>query len=253
MLRFLFAITTLFLSGCYDTFDTPDTKSDAPPSNVTISALRKLYAGKTFKVENDLTLSGFVTSSDEAGNFFRTFTLEDNGAGIEIMAGIDYLQHSYPIGHKVTVHLKDLAVGQSYGVLQVGRMPQPASGFTTDYIGSKAALDGVAVCTDENREITPLATDITALTPDQCGTLVRISGLKYTPSELDPLVWAGYKTFADTDGHMLYVYTRTYADFAGHEVPLGTVSLTGILQHGKAGSTTDGYMLKLRSEEDCTQ
>ena len=53
----------------------------------------------------------------------------------------------------------------------------------------------------------------------------------------------------DSDDNTVYTYVRTYARFADTDVPVGTVSLTGILQYDAAG---DGrYILKLRDESDC--
>lgn len=85
--------------------------------------------------------------------------------------------------------------------------------------------------------------------PALCGTLVRIDGLRYTPEDLSASTWSGYKRFADSDDNTVYTYVRTYARFADTDVPVGTVSLTGILQYNAAG---DGrYILKLRDESDC--
>lgn len=79
-----------------------------------------------------------------------------------------------------------------------------------------------------------------------CGTLVRIEELRYEPEELAPSQWAGYKRFTDAEGREIRTYVRTYADFAEEEVPVGAVTLTGILQlDGKE------YILKLRDENDC--
>lgn len=96
---------------------------------------------------------------------------------------------------------------------------------------------------------TPALLTLSALSQGRCGTLVRIDGLRYTPEDLSPATWAGYKRFTDTNGNTVYTYVRPYARFAGAEVPAATLSLTGILQYDAAG---DGrYILKLRDENDC--
>ena len=131
------------------------------------------------------------------------------------------------------------------------RNPIPAgSGYATDYLGSRAALSAVLVRKGETL-LTPTPTLLTvpALSKNHCGTLVRVDGLRYTPEDLSPATWAGYKRFTDTDGNAVYTYVRPYARFADDEVSAATVSLTGILQYDTTG---DGrYILKLRDESDC--
>ena len=167
------------------------------------------------------------------------------------MAGIDQLHNDFPPGSRITLRLKGLALGESRGILQVGRKPAAGSGFATDYLGSKAALDAAASRTGEAPQpVAPALLTIAELTPKRCGTLVRIDGLSYTPEDLTPGTWAGYKRFTDAGGAEIYTYVRNYAGFAGEEVPAGkSCSLTGILQYDDAGKGR--YLLKLRDENDC--
>lgn len=166
-------------------------------------------------------------------------------------AGIDHLHNDFPIGSRVTLSLRGLAVAESRGVLQAGRPPAAGSGYATDYIGSRAALGAVLVRSGEALAApSPAPLAIPALTESRCGTLVRIDGVRYTPEDLSAATWVGYKRFTDADGNAVYTYVRRYARFADAKVPAGTVSLTGILQYDAAG---DGrYILKLRDENDCT-
>ena len=166
------------------------------------------------------------------------------------MAGIDRLHNDFPIGCRVALHLKGLTVAESRGVLQVGKAPAPGSGYDTDYIGSKAELDRILVRTSE-RILPPVPTpmSIPELTVGRCGTLVRIEGLHYDPEELAESAWSGYKNFSDKDGNSVCTYVRNYAAFAGNDVPVGEVALTGILQYDNTGEGR--FLLKLRDENDC--
>ena len=143
------------------------------------------------------------------------------------MAGIDHLHNGFPIGSRVTLSLRGLAIAESRGVLQAGRPPAAGSGYATDYIGSRAALGSVLVRSGEALAApSPAPLAIPALTESRCGTLVRIDGVRYTPEDLSAATWAGYKRFTDADGNAVYTYVRRYARFADAEVPAGTVSLT---------------------------
>lgn len=75
--------------------------------------------------------------------------------------------------------------------------------------------------------------------------------LSYTPEDLTPGTWAGYKRFTDDVGAAVYTYVRSYARFADDEVPVGRCTLTGILQYDATGEGR--YILKLRDENDCTR
>lgn len=253
MYRSLLLCTALWLAACCDaSFGSPD--GDGPgtdePATTTLAELRRLYAGTTFRIESDVVVKGIVTTSDRSENFFRTFCIEQDGAGMEVMAGLDHLHNDYPVGCRVTLRLKGLALGESYGVLQTGRMPEAGSGFATDYLGSKPAIDIHVVRSDAPVEY-PLPTlyRIPELTTARCGTLVRIDGIRYAPESVSPGTWAGYKRFADDQGAEVYTYVRSYAEFAPNPVPAGKVSLVGILQYDDTG---DGrYLIKLRDESDC--
>ena len=232
MRRLALLCVALLAAGCYDSrFGERGDDATPEPVTATIRQLREKFAGTTFPVTGDIVVSGRVTTSDYDENFYRTFCIEEDGAGIEVMAGIDHLHNDFPEGCHVTLRLRGLALGESHGVLQAGRIPAAGSGFATDYIGSKAAPG--------------------ELTPERCGTLVRIGALGYTPEDLTPGTWAGYKRFTDDTGAAVYTYVRSYARFADDEVPVGRCTLTGILQYDATGEGR--YILKLRDENDCTR
>lgn len=239
-------------TGCYDSrFGERSDGAEPQPVTATIRQLRELYAGTTFVITSDVVVSGRVNSSDAEENFYRTFCIEDDEAGLEVMVGIDHLHNDFPPGSRITLRLKGLALGESHGVLQAGRKPAAGSGFATDYLGSKAALDAAVSRIDEAPQpISPALLTIEELSPKRCGTLVRIDHLSYTPEDLTPGTWAGNKRFTDAGGAEIYTYVRNYAGFAGEEVPVGkSCSLTGILQYDDTGKGR--YLLKLRDERDC--
>lgn len=68
-------------------------------------------------IATDVVVSGRVNTSDAEENFYRTFCVEEDGAGLEVMAGIDHLHNDFPPGSRVTLRLKGLALGESRGIL----------------------------------------------------------------------------------------------------------------------------------------
>ena len=242
----------LLLAGCYDPDGAPPGKRQEAAVNTTLTELRRLYAGTPFVVTGDISVSGYVTSSDETRNFYGTLVIEADGSAAEIMAGTDHLFNRYPIGSKLVVRLQGLTVAENYGILQFGRKPAPGSGYPTDYLDSQAALDKHIVRTGDRVDLLPETVRLDALTAAHCGRLIRIENLIYLPDGLDVATWSGYRRFvcADStdpgadDTPAIHVYTRSYADWADNRIPLQPLSLTGILQYGRIGSSAPRYILK---------
>ena len=108
---FFGAVAALLLTGCYDSrFGEPDDDGEGKPATETIAALRDRYAGTPFTVTGDIVVTGRVASCDRAENFYRTLCICDAEAGLEVMAGIDHLHNDFPIGSRVTLSLRGLAV-----------------------------------------------------------------------------------------------------------------------------------------------
>lgn len=209
-----------------------------------------IHEGERVTITSDILVEGRVTTSDRSGNFYRTFCIESEGAAAEIMAGIDALHNDYPEGAHMVISLNGLALGRRLGVLQIGRPTESGSYYPTDYLGSKAALDRYCTRTSSSlAPITPALKSLSELSPDDCGCLIRIENLRYTPEEVTDICWKGYQRFTDADGYTIYTYVRDYADFAEHPLPSGTCSLIGILQYNPSGEGR--YLLKLRDEKDC--
>lgn len=238
--------------GCYDShFSEAAGGGASERGNTPLSELRARYTGSPTPVEEDIRVEGCVTTSDRAGNFYRTLCIEQAGAALEVMVGLDHLHNDYPPGSRLVVRLRGLTLGLQYGVLQAGTRAEPGSGYATGYLGSRPAADAAIVRLDGRQPIEPTLLHISELTPERCGTLVRIEALQLRPDDGEPApaAWGGYHTFADASGRTLRTYVRAYADFADAPIPTGVVALTGILQ--LEGSSTDRYMLKMRDETDC--
>lgn len=238
-------------------------ESDVKP-NMTLAELRGLWHGATFEVTKPMVVSGVVTSSDRAGNFYHTFTIADETAAAEIRAGMRDLHNPYPIGCRLWVRLEGCAVGVERGVLQIGLLPESYSNYTVDYFYSKVLLDRHIVRCGDVAEVTPTKMEYDDLRVDMCGSLVRVEGVQLQPDlpeqgeqpeqgDSQPAKWTGYRTFADADGNRLYTHTSNYADFAAEEVPTTPCDITGILQYDKvAGVEGECFILKMRSIDDCT-
>ncbi len=166
------------------------------------------------------------------------------------MAGIDHLHNDFPEGCQVTLRLRGLALGESHGVLQAGRMPA-GSGFATDYIGSKAALD--AAVTRNGEALEPIAPLLSSgeLTPERCGTLVRIGAALHPgrPYARDMGRIQAFHGRHRRGGLHLCTQLRPVCGRRGTRRPL-------YASRESCNTTPPGkgrYILKLRDENDCTR
>ena len=250
-------LIVIIAMGCKD-YDEPNTIDNVPPStNISIGELRNLVGDKAKHIEQELVIGGYVTSSDEVGNFYRTFTIEDYTGGVEIMAGLYDLHNLYPMGHYIIAKLQGCTVAPHYEVLQVGLAAKSYSSYPTDYFESRPMVDKYISCYDVIRHVAPSPQTISSLDKSMCGRLVTIHNLTLCTSlhtdgwqvnNADK--WSGYNFFQDNAGNQIAVYTSEYANYAEQAVPTTAVTLTGILQYG----TADGeeyYMIKMRDESDC--
>lgn len=261
-------IAAVLLCGCYNSADMPERVPTTIVANATLTELRGLWRGATFEVDKPMIVGGYVTSTDSAGNFYRTLTISDGVGAAEIMAGMRDLHNTYPIGSYLYVKLDGCAVGVERGVLQIGLMPASYSSYAVDYFYSRVMLDRHIVQSGRRVDVPVAKVGIDALERGMCGMLVRVEGLKVVsdlPTEdvsgsafeqgedvIVPATWSGYRAFADELGRTIYVYTSEYATFATAEVPTATCTITGILQYGKvSGVAGEWYCLKMRTKDDC--
>jgi hypothetical protein len=280
----------LAFAGCRK-WTAPDFPTEPELPNTGISGLLDYFPSPiTTVVSRDIIIAGRVISSDRAGNFYNTFLIDDGSGAVEIMAGMPDLHTVYRSGQRVVVRVGGLAVGWRDGVMQIGLPPEPGSRYATGYFYHPAVIRTHVTAEHSVADVAPIETTLAELSPELCGRLVRIAGLKadFGEAELEDggldapaATWAvtrptpqtGYVKFrsspADNDddhtpindltsaddlvpADSLTVSTSGYASFAAAPVPLGSVTLTGILFHGPAGTSKAHYYLKLRDEKDIT-
>lgn len=258
MWRLLIIFISVFSVGC-NGYETPPQKSATPEAtNITIGDLHQLCGSRTIDINEEIVIGGYVTSSDKAENFYKSFTIEDATGGAEIMAGVFDTYNIYPIGTYLTIKLNGCSIGEHYGVMQIGLKAAAYSAYPTEYFSSQVLLDKHIHRYDITRNIAPKPLEISTLKPSDCGELVNIGPLSHLQQESTTLwdgnengCWSGYNIFEDGEGERIVVYTSAYADYAKHQIPSAKVAITGILQRGKVDGK-EYYMIKMRDEKDCS-
>ncbi len=250
VVRAVVALAAVVLAGCYDGGFTHPAPEAPPTATSTIAALQAMAIDAPVDVDAAISVTGRVTTTDEAGNFYRTLLIEEDGAALELMAGERYLDRSFPEGCRVTLNLNGLTLTRTRGVLQAGVKADPSGGYDVDYLPSRAALDRHLTRHDESLQpIEPLCVAIPELRPEMCGRLVRVEHIAYTPEPNIPVVqgWCGERRFTDREGNEIYTFVREYARFAYTLWPESGIegSITGILQ-----LQNGHFSIKPRDERD---
>lgn len=129
------------ISCDYDRFNAPNQKPNSVPvTTMDIAALRTFYQDDPVWVvgQRSVVVSGYVTTSDQAGNFYRSFFIEDETGAVEIRAGLYDLYATYRLGQQVTVVADSLTLGMTNGVLQLGL---GSAAYETDYMNHRVVVD----------------------------------------------------------------------------------------------------------------
>tara|TARA_R110001583_G_scaffold160872_1_gene312788 strand:- start:66761 stop:68827 length:2067 start_codon:yes stop_codon:yes gene_type:complete len=125
----LLLLMSLFL-GCVkdQDFSTPTVDCIEPTIAVTntIQQVKDMYTfGGATVIEKDVIIEGYVVSSDKSGNIYKTISIQDKPenptSAIKISIDETNLYTKYDVGRKIYVKLKGLAVGYSFGSVQIGQ------------------------------------------------------------------------------------------------------------------------------------
>ena len=254
MKRFNFYLSLMFLlvfaAACSDEFDQPPmvipTAEHTP--NMTIAEFKAKYWQDAVNyidtVKEDIVIHGWVTSSDESGNIYKSLYISDGTAGINISINQNSLYNNYRLGQEIVIPMKGYFVGKYNGQQQLGYPAWYATGSVWEATflpqamwESMVELNGLPNVSKVDTVDVSISdfqgkTDAETLLKYQ-GKLVRISGVHFTEAN-GTLTYAEAsattnRTVADEDGNQLVVRNSNYADFRADVLPDGTVDIVGLL------------------------
>ena len=261
IIRIFILSLTVFLTSCVqdDEYSTPDLQGkcqDLTPTK-TIAEVKTAYANNSATITDDIIIEGYVSSSDESGNVYKTIYLQDapenptQGLVVSVDAVSTYT--SYPQGSKVYIKLKGLAFGKYGGVLQVGyNNLDPVTNTTTfGRIPEKLVGNHLVRSCDPKAKIVPKVITLSQLSSSidpLIGALVQVNNAEF-PVNLLCNVYAPNGTSIDrrivdptrpTDASSRVVRNSGYASFASDQLPSGNGTFIGILS--KFNSTYQFYI-----------
>jgi hypothetical protein len=234
-----------------DDFGVPNISSENPmiPDEklTTFKAIKSLYeqtvngGNTTVKIEDDIYIKGYVVSSDKAGNFFEELIIQnkiddsnpdsDPRLGFKIDINQSSLSDTYQFGQKVYVKLQGLTIGETSGVVTIGK----GEAVSVEQI-QPAEYKEIVLRTNEIVDIKPKVSGLADLTEADENTLIQLNNMQLNRFELGATYasesfdeFDGLRLLESCDsGIQIIMQTSTFSDFKSLIVPQGKGQVTGV-------------------------
>lgn len=236
-------LATLTFSSCNKYLDHPPGPSD--PINIEatggIDSLKKFHttASDIDIITTDLIISGVVIANDESGNFYKQLFIQDSTGAMQIMIEASSLYATYPVGRRIFVKCKGLALSDYKGVMQLGVKAYVSGLPSIQGIPSTLVGDYIIGGSLNNPvrayEISNLSSLGTSLSEFYMNNLIQLNGYEFATTDTGTTYsdTSSYKNTTNRNvqscsGSKTIIRTSGYANFAGVKVPNGNGSITAI-------------------------
>lgn len=209
-----------------------------------------------FEIEDDIIIDGYVVSSDEHGNFYKTISFQDSpnnptiGLQIELDRSNNYAD--FPVGAHIRINAKGLVLASDRGVVKLGSKDAT---YTVGRIPDAQVSNYMSIVCNNG------FADITNITPLELNSLAEAQDTKY----LNMLVKVPGVQFKDADGTITYVdassdtdrtivdanateaviRTSSYATFGAETLPTGSGDITFVVSR-----YNNNYQMIIRNASD---
>ena len=225
-------------------------------TEITITDLKNLYNGQATLIESDLVVKGYVTSSDQTGNFYKEFYIQDAPENPTAAIGVVLNQvdsyNQFNQGREVYFKLKGLYVGlNSSDVLTLGGQ---ADGSEVGEITANQIPDFI-FRSSTTATMVPFAARPSDINDSHMGMLVALQNVQFPANLVGSTFVDPYDDF-DTqyplvsceNGSELLLETSSFATFNQVPIPLdGRGTIVGIISRTYGGSN---IVMVLNSTDD---
>ncbi|WP_226063750.1 DUF5689 domain-containing protein [Kaistella polysaccharea] len=249
---FVIALSAFTVSSCVnkDEWDTPPinctNKFDAP--TISLAAFKAMAPATGFiLIEKDMIFDGYIISSDENGNFYKSISFQDKpenptaGLQMEVDRASNYAD--FPVGTHVRINAKGLRLGLDRGTVKIGSVdPTFAIGripgtLFSRYISAVCNGNQIDIATIKPTELPNLST---AMQEKYINTLVKVPNVQFGIADLYPVnkayidyvAGAGVdtdRTIEDNVGGTAVLRNSGFASFGSTLLPKGSGSLTFVV------------------------
>ncbi len=265
---FIVACSALAVTACVDKdeWETPpincNNKFDAPTK--TLAEVKAMAPSSGYLlIENDLIFDGYIISSDENGNFYKSIVFQDKPenptAGLQMEVDRSSNYADFPVGMHVRINAKGLRLGLDRGTVKLGSVdPTYNIGRIPSVLLSRYIS---AVCDGGKADIvtitpTKLANLDLAMQEKNVNTLVTVPNIQFNLEEIYPInkTYINYVAGAgvDTDrkiedamGGSAVLRSSGFAKYGSALLPKGSGDLTFVVS-----KYNNSYQMLIRSLED---
>lgn len=256
----VFAVTSCVQK---DEWETPPIKCEnrfAEP-NTTMTAIKALAPATGYTlITTDQIFDGYVISSDENGNFYKTISFQDKpenptvGLQIEVDRASNYAD--FPVGAHIRINAKGLRVGLDRGSVKLGSVDDtypigriPGALFSR-YVSGICNGNGLDIAAMKPVE---LATLKSAMDEKYINVLVKVPNVQFAAGELGKK-YINYENGAgvDTDrsiidqaGNATVIRNSGFASFGSAAIPEGKGDLTFVVSRYNAN-----WQMSIRDTKD---
>ena len=222
-------------------------------SNTTYSEIKNLYTEGVIQIQDDLIIEGYVTSSDEAGNFFGSLHFQDKkdnpSEGLQIAFDLRESHLFYPVGSKLLIKLKGLYLGKQKGVYKLGGTFSSFGNLSIGRLPANVVSQHLFSSCDVLVSANPTLISLSTLDDSMVNTLVELNDVEIIEDELG-LSFAEIKeeterTLIDCNDNEIVLLNSGYSDFQSVVLPEGNGSVVGVLI-----KDNDDYQIVIRDLDD---
>ena len=246
------ALSAIAITSCTqkDEWETPpiNCENKFPTTNTTLAAFKALAPSTGYLlITEDKIFDGYVVSSDENGNFYKTISFQDKPenptAGLQIEVDRSSNYADFPVGAHIRINAKGLRLGLDRGTVKIGSVDPtynigrvPAS-LLSRYVAGVCNGNGLEVVTIKPIELT----DINAAKNEQyINMLVKVPSAQFTTGDLYPTAktfidyvnGAGVdtdRTIEDPSGNSVVIRNSGYFSEGSKKLPTGNGSATFVV------------------------
>lgn len=229
-----------------------------------ISELKELYISGTepLKITSNIVVKGYVVSSDQKGNYFREFYMQDAPenptSGIKIAVNLTNNYNKFNIGREVYIYLKDLYLGETNsgdGIIAIGGKTSPSDVKEIESISTNQIRNHL-YRSEKTEVIVPKLVSLAGLNASDIGTFVQVQDVVF-PADLSGKAYVDPTEDFDTQRKIqtcqtlgyadLLLETSSFASFANKALPTGGGTINAIVSKDFGG---DFLVLVLNSADD---
>lgn len=233
---------------------------DSEFTELTISEVKNQFStGGANQILSKVYVKGYVVSSDESGNFYKEFYIQDHPtnptAGIKVVLNMSDTFTKYNFGREVYINLEGLYVGETNSFDGVIALGGNEDGSELGQISVNQIINQV-FRSKNTLAISPLPVNVALVNNAHIGMFVRLDNMEFASSlagqsyvnsnddfDSSRIMQAcegiGYKNFI--------LETSTFADFKNLILPTGNGAISGIVTNDYDG---DNMVIALNSPND---